>query len=185
MRVFGFAGLFVFGVIVGALLYSYAPTFLQTSASEPPLNFVAVSDRIQTSGQPTEAQLVGLKAAGYDLVINLAPPQTIGSIPHEGKLIAQMGLVYVNIPVDWENPTVHDFELFSAILKKSEANRVLVHCQINRRASVFAFLYRVVHEGVAPDQAYDNVRQLWVPNARWTEFSKSVLMRSKIDFAPF
>lgn len=185
MGVLGKAGLFIFGIVVGALLYATAPALLQTSASEPPLNFIAASDRLHTSGQPTAAQLSGLQAAGYDLVINLAPPQTIGSIPDEGKLVAQTGLPYVNIPVDWENPTLDDFEIFSAILKNSKANRVLVHCQLNQRASVFTFLYRVEQEGIEPEKAYDSVRQLWVPDSRWVEFSRSVLKRKKIGFVPY
>ena len=186
MKILRTAGLLLFGIIAGATSYAFGPTLLlQTSASDPPLNFIAVSDRIHTSGQPSIAQLGGLKKAGYDLVINLAPPQTIGSIADEGKLVAQMGLRYVNIPVDWDSPRLEDFEFFSSILKNSNATRVLVHCQANMRASVFTFLYRAIQDGIEPDEAYDSVRSLWVPKPQWINFSKLVLAKHKVVFASF
>jgi hypothetical protein len=79
--------LLVAGAILGAVLYAYAPELLRTASSEPPHNFVPVSDRIDTSGQPSPAQLAGLKQKGYGLVINLAPPNTVGSIAEEGLLV--------------------------------------------------------------------------------------------------
>ena len=52
----------------------------------------------------------------------------------------------MNIPVDWENPQEADFERFSTTLAGAGERRVLVHCQMNMRASMFTFLYRVTHD---------------------------------------
>ena len=82
------------GIALGAVLYAYAPEFLRTASTEPPANFVAVSERIHTSGQPSAAQLGGLKDKGYGLVVNLAPPTTSGSISDEGMLVARTGISY-------------------------------------------------------------------------------------------
>ncbi len=123
------------GIVIGAALYAYPPELYRTTDDEPPANLVVVSDRIHTSGQPTEVQIGGFKGAGYELVINLAPPQVFGSIIQEGGLVAQTGLYYVNIPVDWHHPRYEDFEFFSDVLEQSGARRVLVHCQVNKRAS--------------------------------------------------
>ena len=92
---------------------------------------------------------------------------------------------YVNIPVDWHRPTYDDFAIFSDILGHAGTRRVFVHCQINRRASVFTFLYRVVHEGVSPDAAYENVTAVWAPDAQWKDFARLVLKRHKIEFEPY
>jgi protein tyrosine phosphatase (PTP) superfamily phosphohydrolase (DUF442 family) len=176
------SGVLLAGIVLGGALYAYAPELMRTESTQPPLNFVAVSERIHTSGQPSEAQLGGLERGGYHLVINLAPPTSAGSIAQEGLLVAQTGLSYVNIPVDWHSPRYEDFELFSNILKQAGSRHVLVHCQVNRRASVFTFLYRVVHEGIAPDVAYENVTSVWVPDPQWKDFARAALKRHGIEF---
>jgi protein tyrosine phosphatase (PTP) superfamily phosphohydrolase (DUF442 family) len=184
-RILGIASALLIGAIVGAAAYAYAPELLRTRSDQPPANFVTVSERIHTSGQPSEAQLGGLKAKGYGLVINLAPPETITSIPREGLLVGSTGISYVNIPVDWHTPRYEDFELFSNVLRQSGSRRVLVHCQVNKRASLFTFLYRVVHEGVAPDRAYENVTAVWAPDEQWKEFARMVLKRHAIEYDPY
>jgi protein tyrosine phosphatase (PTP) superfamily phosphohydrolase (DUF442 family) len=181
-RVPGMSGALLAGIVLGGALYAYAPELMRTGSTQPPVNFVAVSERIHTSGQPSEAQLGGLKGGGYGLVINLAPPLSVGSIAQEGLLVAQTGLSYVNIPVDWHSPSYEDFELFSNILNQAGSRHVLVHCQVNRRASLFTFLYRVVREGVAPDVAYENVTAVWVPDPQWKDFARATLKRHKIDY---
>jgi len=173
------------GIALGAAIYAYAPEFLHTESAEPPTNFVAVSERIHTSGQPSAAQLGALKDKGYTLVINLAPPETMGSISDEGMLVARTGISYLNIPVDWHSPRYEDFELFSNVLRQSGSMRVLVHCQVNKRASVFTFLFRVVHDGAAADRAWENVDAVWVPDEHWKDFARMVLKRHKIEYDPF
>jgi protein tyrosine phosphatase (PTP) superfamily phosphohydrolase (DUF442 family) len=176
------AAALVLGLLLGAMLYAYAPELVRTASTEPPVNFVAVSQRIDTAGQPSEAQLAALKDKGYGLVINLAPPTTIGSVADEGMRVGSLGMSYVNIPVDWHHPRLEDFALFSHILGHAQPARVLVHCQINKRASVFTFLYRVVHERVDPDTAYQNVTAVWAPDEQWKDFARLVLKRHGIDF---
>jgi len=175
----------VVGIALGAALYAYVPEFLRPGSAEPPANFVVVTERVHTSGQPSAAQLSGLKGKGYGLVINLAPPTTLGSISDEGMLVARTGISYLNIPVDWYSPRYEDFELFSNILKQSGSMHVLVHCQVNKRASVFTFLFRVVHDDAAPDRAWENVNAVWVPDEHWKDFARLVLKRHKIDYDPF
>jgi protein tyrosine phosphatase (PTP) superfamily phosphohydrolase (DUF442 family) len=184
-RIVVIVAILAIGIVLGAALYAYAPELLRTGSAEPPANFVAVSERIHTSGQPSAAQLGGLKDKGYGLVINLAPPTTLGSISDEGMLVARTGISYLNIPVDWYSPRYEDFELFGNVLRQSVSMRVLVHCQVNKRASVFTFLFRVVHESAAPDRAWENVNTIWVPDEHWKDFAHMVLKRHKIDYDPF
>jgi len=176
------SGALIAGMVLGGGLYAYAPELIRTESTQPPVNFVNVSERIHTSGQPSDSQLGGLKKSGYALVINLAPPTTVGSIPDEGMLVAQTGLSYVNIPVDWHSPRYEDFELFSNILNQSGSRHVLVHCQVNKRASLFTFLYRVVHERVAPDVAYEKITAVWIPDSQWKEFARATLKRHNIEY---
>ena len=155
-----------------------------SAAAGAPLavNYVAATERIHTAGQPDAATLATLAERGFELVINLAPPTNQGAVPEEGKLIAEDGPTYVNIPVDWQNPTSEDFEIFSAVMNGARDRKVLVHCQLNMRASAFTFLYRVIHEHVPPEQAMEALRAVWIPRDQWATFTADVLKRNNIAF---
>ena len=174
--------------LIGAVAYAAtisAAGFSSASMAqveELPLNYVIASERLHTSGQPDSEQLASLPDQGFDLVINLATPTSPNSIPDEGRLVTEGGASYVNIPVDWRAPTYEDFEFFSGILNQSSHDRVLVHCMLNYRASLFTFLYRTVHQGVAPDEAYEAVAAVWEPEDQWLEFGQMVLARHGIEY---
>ncbi len=146
-------------------------------------NYVAATERLHTAGQPDAAALATLAEQGFELVVNLAPPTSPGTVADEGKLVAEDGGTYVNIPVSWQQPTYEDFELFSAVMNGARDRKVLVHCQLNMRASAFTFLYRVIHESVPPEEAMQALRAVWVPRDQWATFTADVLARHDIDFS--
>lgn len=146
------------------------------------LNFVKVSDKLHTAGQPSENVLTFLADENYDLVINLAPAQSQGSLLNEGGLVSKAGASYVNIPVKWKNPTEQEFELFSRVLGNDHVKKALVHCQMNMRASAFTFLYQVIHEKVPPEDAFKSLKKVWVPNDQWHDFVQRILDKNNIDF---
>jgi uncharacterized protein (TIGR01244 family) len=145
------------------------------------VNYVAATERLHTAGQPDAATLAALAEQGFELVVNLAPPSNQGAVPEEGKLVAEDGPTYVNIPVNWQQPTYEDFELFSAVMNGARDRKVLVHCQL-MRASAFTFLYRVIHEGVPPEEAMQALRAVWIPRDQWATFTADVLKRHNVDF---
>ena len=114
--------------------------------------------------------------------MNLAPPSSQGAVPDEGKLVAEDGPTYVNIPVSWQQPTYEDFELFSAVMNGARDRKVLVHCQLNMRPSAFTFLYRVIHEGAAPEEALEALRTVWIPLDQWAALTAEVLERHNVAF---
>ena len=146
------------------------------------VNYVVASERLHTAGQPDASQLSTVADRGFDLVINLAPPTSQNAVANEGQLVAETGASYLNIPVNWQNPTYADFKLFSGILNESGDRQVLVHCMLNYRASMFTFLYRVVHEQAAPEEAFEAVAQVWEPEGQWVTFGQMVLDRHGINF---
>lgn len=146
------------------------------------VNYVVASDRLHTAGQPDGEQLSSVAERGFDLVINLAPPTSRDAIANEGQLVTETGASYLNIPVDWQSPAYADFELFSGVLNQSGDRRVLVHCRLNYRASLFTFLYRVVHEQVPAEEAFEAVARVWEPQDQWVAFGQMVLDRHSIDF---
>ena len=95
--------IFCTGVALGAMLYAYTPELFRTANTKPSPNLISVSTRIDTAGQPSEQQLIGLKQAGYDMVIKLAPPDAPGSIEYEGALFTFLySVVHEHADVDEE-----------------------------------------------------------------------------------
>jgi protein tyrosine phosphatase (PTP) superfamily phosphohydrolase (DUF442 family) len=181
-RMLKVSGLLLCGGLLGAVLYAYSPLLMHGSSVGSLVNFLEVSPRIHTSGQPSAAQLRGLHTAGYGLVVNLAPAGSHDAIAEEGSLLALSGISYVNIPTDWHQPRYEDFHFFSNVLAGAGSRRILVHCQLNMRASVFTFLYRVIYEKADPAWEYTHVTGIWEPNDEWKAFTRLVLSRHKIQF---
>ena len=146
-----------------------AKTIKQPRASAL-INQVDVSDRITTSGQPTPTQLDRMEKSDYELVVNLSPLGTLSSVPGEERIVTDKGIDYVHIPVDGLASALEQFEIFSDTLDRYSGKNILVHCQVNMRASLFTFLYQVVREGIDSDVAFQEVTAIWVPDNRWVDF---------------
>ncbi|MEB3337396.1 MAG: protein tyrosine phosphatase family protein [Leptolyngbyaceae bacterium] len=133
-------------------------------------SFLALSDSVATAGQPTEEQFASLRAAGYEIVINLALPTSTHALPNEQAVVESQGMQYVHIPVLWETPTLEDLDRFFSVMAASNGKRILVHCALNMRVSAFMYLYRLLCEGVSEVEAKQDLNQIWVPNDDWQRF---------------
>ncbi|PSB27249.1 phosphatase [Stenomitos frigidus ULC18] len=138
-------------------------------------NFLQLEDDIATAGQPTEAQFAAIQAAGYHVVINLAPPSSTNALPNEQALVEAQGMTYVHIPVLWEEPTLADVQQFFGILQAYAETPVFIHCAKNMRVSAFMYLYRRLCEGVDETVAKRALHAMWVPNDRWQTFIEQVV----------
>lgn len=133
-------------------------------------NFLKISENIGTAGQPTEAQFSAIKEAGYEVVVNLAMPNSTNAIPNEGELVTSQNMIYIHIPVKWDAPTRKDLAYFFEIMKANESKKILVHCALNMRVSAFIYLFRVICQGVTPNDAKEQLYQIWQPDQVWQEF---------------
>jgi protein tyrosine phosphatase (PTP) superfamily phosphohydrolase (DUF442 family) len=130
---------------------------------------------LASSAQPAADWLRKARDNGYDVVVNLAPPQVQGSIREEGGLVGATGATYVNIPVDFRHPTPEDFRFFSEVIKANASRNVLVHCQVNLRGTSFTFLYRVVHENADVAEEWKKLTGIWTPDDVWRRFIEDTL----------
>lgn len=138
-------------------------------------NFLQLSEDIATSGQPTEEQFRGIGQAGYEVVINLGLTGTDYALEDEANLVHSLGMEYVHIPVIWENPTLENLDDFFSAMDLLQGNKVFVHCAANMRVSVFMALYRIRYLGWEVEQAMQDVRRIWEPDAIWDAFIQQVL----------
>jgi protein tyrosine phosphatase (PTP) superfamily phosphohydrolase (DUF442 family) len=148
-------------------------------------NIVEISPRLVTSGQPTAEALAELRAQGFDAVVYLAPPTVSDAVRDEAVIVGRQGLVFVNIPIRFDAPTEQDFEALAAVLKGLAERRVLVHCQINLRASSMVFLYRVIAAKEDPARAYDAVAAVWSPEGAWKRYLQAMLRKHGVNFEPY
>ena len=137
-------------------------------------NFVRISDKLSTSGQITNEEIVAAKDAGFEVVVNLAPARRERN-HEEGFRVTESGMTYVQIPVDWREPALRDLELFFDVMDANRDRKVYVHCFANMRVSVFVYLYRTIREGVPEAEAWEEVLKVWDPGAdpetaQWPRF---------------
>lgn len=159
--------------VATCLLVTVSSTALAEKSD--PDNLVKWRDGLTSAAQPKSEYLARVKTQGFDMVINLAPPQSQGSIDNEGGVVGRQGVMYVNIPVNFGNPTAEDFRVFSEVMKSVAKKNVLVHCQVNLRGSAFSFLYRVIHENAPVDETRDKMLGVWSPDAVWKKFIDATL----------
>ena len=91
------------------------------------------------------------------------------------KLIRGTGAKYIQLPVDWFQPTPEDYNHFVAAVGANTERNILVHCQMNFRASAFSFLYRVIESDEDFEKAKEDMLSVWTPDATWTNFINEVL----------
>ena len=152
----------------------------QPSLSIP--NRVDISPRLVTSGQPSAQALAALGAQGFGADIYLAPPTVSDAVREEAAIVGRQGLVFVNIPINFDHPTEQDYETFAAVLGALSNRKVLVHCQVNLRASSMVFLYRVIALKEDPSAAYDSVTGIWKPEGPWKRLIVELLRKHSVKF---
>lgn len=168
------AGSLVLAAVAALALYWLLVKPFTLQATTLGINYVEIGPRLGTAGMPTREQFARIAAAGYQVVINIVPDNAMGSHTDEAALVASNGMAYEHLPVDFARPTAADFARFATLMKQHGEARVLVHCQINMRASVFAYLYRVLELGEDPDLAYEDVQRVWQPSHQWRELIREL-----------
>ncbi|MBD2316571.1 protein tyrosine phosphatase family protein [Pseudanabaena sp. FACHB-1050] len=134
------------------------------------LNFLQISGKLATAGQPTVKQFRAIADAGYETVINLALPTSDGAITNEAQLVQALGMEYVAIPVNWESPTMTDLDKFLQTMEQRQQQKIFVHCAKNMRVSAFVYLYRRLHLNCDDEQAIADLHKIWQPNETWQKF---------------
>lgn len=164
------------------LMLTVAPAALAQDKSskdwpvEDILNWRQIDERLYTAGQPKLEHMDALRELGIDTIVSLATPSEEKN-GLEAMRAAELGMSFVSIPFGDDGPTPDDVEWFNGVMKAQEGKTVLVHCNTNRRAGVFTFLYRVLVEGVDPEQAMEDVKTVFDPeqSATWSRLIEQML----------
>jgi protein tyrosine phosphatase (PTP) superfamily phosphohydrolase (DUF442 family) len=139
-----------------------------------------LDDRITTSGQPTEPQLADIHALGVRHIVNLGLHTHEKALPNEAASVSRLGMTYIHIPVDFQNPTDKDFDKFCAEMTRLKEVPVHVHCIANYRVSAFFYRYRRDVLGMDEAQVRADMEQVWRPEGVWATFvSRKAAIRAK------
>ena len=148
-------------------------------------NFIRVAPLLATSGQPSAEALGTLGAQGIQAVVYLAPSNVSSAVKEEPELLARQGVEFVHIPVPFGSPDDAQVQAVFAALKRLEGRSVLVHCEINMRASTLVFLYRTIQQQQDPSLAYEAVARVWSPRGVWRRLVVDELAKNHIAFEPY
>jgi uncharacterized protein (TIGR01244 family) len=135
-------------------------------------NWHRLDSRITTSGQPTEAQLAEIRGLGVRHIVNLGLHTHEKALPDEAATVDRLGMTYIHIPVDFQNPTEQDFEQFCTVMERLKDAPVHVHCIANARVSAFFYRFRRDVLGMDEAQARAEMEAVWQPKGVWVEFVK-------------
>jgi len=130
---------------------------------------------LASAGQPEVEELEALVAKGFNWGINLGLLGTYYALDDEAGLVHALGLHYRHIAVQFEAPTLDDFQRFCDIMNASEGGKRFVHCAANYRASVFIALYLHLYQNADYESVMNQVYQIWQPDKVWRPFISSVL----------
>ena len=170
---------------LGILLVVGSGCFTATSADHSQLlpNFSQVEVGIYRGGQPTDEGLRWLAKQGVKTVISLRYYHE--GQPHERLLAEQLGLHWVNLPTRfWWRPNDHQVRQFLALALDPANRPVFVHCHRGQnRTGIMVAIYRIVHDGWSPQQAYTEARHFGM--SWWNVMGRHLILDEAIqEFVP-
>ena len=129
-------------------------------------NYFPLPLSIGTSGQPTTQQFKDIQAAGFDVVVNLAMPDSDNALANEGALVSENGMTYVHIPVPWDAPDANHLAQFFGVMDAmlAQDKKVWVHCAANYRASAFTYKYLTMNQGLSEPESTTPLLTKWLPH---------------------
>lgn len=136
------------------------------------LNYIKINELISTAGQPTVEQFKTIQENDFDVVINLALCSSTNAIENEDKIVSELGMTYIHIPVDFENPKLSDVKQFLNILQSLGSNKVFVHCSMNYRVTAFMYIFHKYILKTPFDNIDLSMFEQWGPNEIWQSIIK-------------
>lgn len=136
------------------------------------LNYIKINENISTAGQPSVEQFVKIKDENFDVVINLALSSATNALENEDKVVSELGMTYIHLPVDFEEPKLSDLNLFLRIMNSIKDKKVFIHCAKNYRVTAFMYVYHK-HVLNTPFEDIDvSMFEQWSPSLKWQELMK-------------
>ncbi len=138
-------------------------------------NYIKINENIATSGQPTQVEFEKIANAGYEYVINLAVCHSEGRLDNEDKIVTDLGMNYLHIPVEFTEPTQENLLDFVELLEALSHRKVWVHCIMNYRVTAFMYVFHKYILQTPFDDIDLSLLEEWCPDASWQSIMKTKL----------
>ncbi len=139
-------------------------------------NFLRVNEQICTGGQPTMAELEKLKQGGVRAVINLRRPSEYNA-EEEAAKARELGLRYINIPVDSSDPKDAQVDEFLKVTDDPANRPAFIHCHSANRVGAFWMIRRVLRDGWSVEKAEEEAKKIGMRNPNPREFALDYIRR--------
>ena len=142
-------------------------------------NYVPINDFLATAGQIEYDEIHLLKEAGFERVVSLATSNAdVNGL--EAHYVVSEGIGFSQVVMEGA-PDMSELDAFFAAMKANEGKKVFVHCNSNRRASAFTFLYRVLVLGEDEAVARADMERIWTPeeSEAWKVFFDEALTKTE------
>lgn len=135
--------------------------------------FHAYDATLASSGQPKRNQFTAIAAAGYKVIVNVAASDSNpDAVRDEKQLVEQAGMEYYAIPISWQKPEINQVMAAVKLLETLQDKPTLVHCYVNSRASLVAYLLRSKRDRASNADETEVMTKIWKQN-RGYEYENS------------
>ncbi len=143
-------------------------------------NFMSVTSKLATAGQPSETQLREIADAGFEVIINLGLLDPKYCLSDEAGLIQSLDLEYHHIPVNFQTPKLKNLQNFFFVMDTVKDKKVFIHCAANKRVSSFIALYGEAKLNWSREKADAIIEQIWQPDEVWNSFIEQARQELKL-----
>lgn len=141
-------------------------------------NACQILPNVVTGGQPTAEQLKALKAAGGDIVLDLRDPMEPRPVD-EARLVQELGMEYVNVPVRAGSLEDAAIERILAVLRRSGNQTVFFHCGSGSRVGGALIPYFILDQGMEEQEAVDQAMRVGLRSAEYMEWGLDYARRNQ------
>ena len=157
------------------------PALAQTKQDRPGIvNFTRVDAVVACGGATETAALDGLKADGFKAVINLRMPTEAGAnIEGNAAHAKGLGLNYVNIPFNGQQPDPKAVDTFLATIANKTNQPVFVHCGSASRVGSMWLVKRVLQDGWTVEKATEEAKLIGLRSEPLEKFALAYIESHK------
>ncbi len=143
-------------------------------------NYTKVDAVVACGGATETSALAGLKADGFKTIINLRQPSEPGAnIEQNAAAAKELGLNYVNIPVNGQAPDPKAVDQFLATIANKANQPAFVHCASASRVGALWMVKRVLQDGWPVDKATEEAKLIGLRSAPLEQFALKYIEEHK------
>ena len=141
-------------------------------------NACQILPNVITGGQPTAEQLRALKEAGGAIVLDVRDPMESRPVD-EARLVRQLGMEYVNIPVRAGALDDSILERILGVLRGAGDRTVFFHCGSGNRVGGALIPHFILDQGLEEQDAVERAMRVGLRSAEMMEWGLDYARRNQ------